>query len=166
MKVIRHPDPGHPGPLDCTFLRSSRLASASLAVALVCIAGTAAAQPTQFANQFDPEEGEYVSGRTAFEAADTDGDGLVSEAELARDAAAGFTGLDTDASGTLTPTELGPHEPEDFEAVDSDGDGELTFNEVMENKVRSFQLGDIDNDGGLTLEEMTGVVEQEAGDEE
>ncbi len=30
--------------------------------------------------------------RFAFEAADTNGDGLISEAELARDAAAGFSG--------------------------------------------------------------------------
>ena len=39
--------------------------------------------------------------RFAFEAADTNGDGLISEAELARDAAAGFSGLDRDRSETL-----------------------------------------------------------------
>src|SRR5690554_6924491 len=72
----------------------------------------------------------------AFDAADTDGDGFVSEAELARDAAAGFSGLDRDGSGTLTPEELGPHDPESFSRVDRNGDGVLTFPEVMINKTR------------------------------
>jgi Ca2+-binding EF-hand superfamily protein len=67
-----------------------------------------------------------VYERLAFDAADIDGDGFISEAELARDAAAGFSGLDQDRSETLTPEELGPHDPALFSRVDRDGDGVLT----------------------------------------
>jgi EF hand len=60
--------------------------------------------------QGDAEIAPGMAERFAFEAADTNGDGFVSEAELARDAAAGFSGLDRDRSETLTPQELGPHD--------------------------------------------------------
>ena len=53
---------------------------------------------------------EYSIEEIAFIAADTDGDGVVTEAEMARDAARGFATLDKDGSGTLTPEELGPHD--------------------------------------------------------
>ena len=101
--------------------------------------------------------------RLAFDAADSDGDGLVSEAELARDAAAGFSGLDQDRSETLTPQELGPHDPAMFSRVDQDGDGVLTFSEVMNNKLRALQAGDVNQDGGLSFEEMLDTVEAEQG---
>jgi Ca2+-binding EF-hand superfamily protein len=101
--------------------------------------------------------------RFAFDAADTDGDGLVSEAELARDAAAGFSGLDSDGSGTLTPEELGPHEPERFERVDADGDGALSFSEVMTHKTRALEEGDENGDGRLSFDEMVQSVTTELG---
>ena len=101
--------------------------------------------------------------RFAFEAADTDGDGFVSEAELARDAAAGFSGLDRDRSETLTPDELGPHDPALFARVDRDGDGVLTFNEVMTNKIQGFEDGDQNGDGRLSFEEMVDEVKSELG---
>jgi len=99
----------------------------------------------------------------AFDAADTDGDGLVSEAELARDAAAGFSGLDADGDGMLTPDELEAHDPADFDRVDADGDGALSFNEVMTNKLRGFEAADQDGDGGLTFDEMVSGAEAEEG---
>jgi Ca2+-binding EF-hand superfamily protein len=101
--------------------------------------------------------------RLAFEAADTDGDGLVSEAELARDAAAGFSGLDQDGSETLTPDELGPHDPAMFARVDANGDGVLSFSEVMINKTRGFKEGDTNHDGLLSFEEMVDAVKAEGG---
>jgi Ca2+-binding EF-hand superfamily protein len=118
--------------------------------------GSAAAQSTADTDRLPSE-------RFAFNAADTDGDGVVSQAELARDAARGFATLDKDGSMTLTPSELGPHDPAQFSRVDANGDGKLTFNEVMTNKVRAFSQGDQDKDGGLSFEEMVEIVETETG---
>jgi EF-hand domain pair/EF hand len=101
--------------------------------------------------------------RLAFEAADTDGDGFVNEAELARDAAAGFSGLDQDRSETLTPQELGPHDPALFARVDRNGDGALTFNEVMTHKTQGFEDGDQNQDGVLSYEEMVDEVKSVLG---
>jgi Ca2+-binding EF-hand superfamily protein len=106
---------------------------------------------------------EYAVEEIAFIAADTDGDGMVSEAEMARDAARGFATLDKDGSGTLTPEELGPHDAAQFQRVDTNGDGVLSFDEVMANKVRALRTGDTDGDGGLSFEEMVTIVEQETG---
>lgn len=105
----------------------------------------------------------YAKERFAFDAADTDGDGVVNEAELARDAAVGFATLDKDGSGTLTPAELAPHDSLQFKMVDADGNGVLTFKEVMTNKLRAFKLGDVNKDGGLSFEEMVAIVEKETG---
>ena len=99
----------------------------------------------------------------AFVAADTDGDGLISEAELARDAAAGFSGLDANGDGLLTPDELGPHDPADFADVDTDGDGALSFAEVMENKLQGLAAADQDGDGYLSFEEMMAGAAAEQG---
>jgi Ca2+-binding EF-hand superfamily protein len=99
--------------------------------------------------------------RFAFDAADTDGDGFISEAEFARDAAAGFSGLDKDRSETLTPEELGPHDPALFSRVDANGDGVLSFQEVMINKIRGFEDGDKNRDGLLSFEEMVDEVRVE-----
>jgi Ca2+-binding EF-hand superfamily protein len=99
----------------------------------------------------------------AFDAADTDGDGVINEAELARDAARGFATLDRDGSLTLTPAELGPHDAVLFKRVDANGDGVLTFEEVMINKTRGFNQGDKNKDGGLSFDEMVEVVEIEVG---
>jgi hypothetical protein len=99
------------------------------------VVGTAVAQQ----NDAGAEPGFYE--RVAFDAADTDGDGLISEGELARDAAAGFSGLDADRSETLTPQELGPHDPSMFSRIDANGDGVLTFSEVMTNKDSGVRRG-------------------------
>jgi Ca2+-binding EF-hand superfamily protein len=141
-----------------TTSRPSFMPSACLAVAVTLgVIGTAAAQQDE--NELTP--GFYE--RLAFDAADTDGDGLVSEAELARDAAAGFSGLDVDRSGTLTPEELGPHDPAMFARVDADGDGVLTFSEVMLHKTQGFADADANQDGKLSFEEMVDGVEAELG---
>lgn len=101
----------------------------------------------------------------AFDAADSDGDGLVSEAEMARDAAAGFSGLDADGDGDglLTPDELGDHDPAHFERVDTDGDGALTFGEVTDHKRRGLEAADRDGDGSLSFDEMMNGAAAEHG---
>jgi Ca2+-binding EF-hand superfamily protein len=106
---------------------------------------------------------EYSAEEIAFMAADTDGDGVVDLAELARDAARGFASLDKDGSETLTPQELAPHDPAQFAKVDANGDGVLTFTEIMTNKARAFKEGDKNQDGGLTFEEMVTIAESELG---
>ena len=106
---------------------------------------------------------EYSIEEIAFIAADTDGDGIITEAEIARDAARGFATLDKDGSGTLTPEELGPHDAALFKRVDTNGDGVLSFKEVMTNKLRALKEGDIDRDGGLSFDEMVTIVEKETG---
>lgn len=94
----------------------------------------------------------------AFEAADTDGDDLISEGEFARDAAAAFSGLDANRDRKLTPKELGPHDPAAFAKVDANGDGVLTFKEVMDFKMKAFKAGDTNKDDHLSFDEMTNSV--------
>ena len=55
----------------------------------------------------DPMDLGLAYEEIAFEAADTDGNNVISEGEFVRDAAAGFSGLDRDHDGKLTPAELG-----------------------------------------------------------
>lgn len=100
----------------------------------------------------------------AFDAADTNGDDKISEAELARDAAAGFSGLDVDRSLTLTPNELEAHDPAQFARVDKNGDGKLTFSEVMAHKAQAFKEADKNKDGYLSFKEMHDAVAAEEGE--
>ncbi len=132
--------------------RSAGLAAAGL---IAMLAGPAAAQL---------DDGLPASAEGfAFDAADTDGDGLVNEAELARDAAAGFVALDANGDGMLTPDELGEHDPAMFERVDANGDGGLSFDEVMDHKLLGLETADQDGDGALSFEEMTGGAAAEQG---
>lgn len=99
----------------------------------------------------------------AFEAADTNDDNLVSEAEFVRDAAAAFSGLDRDRDDKLTPDKLGPHDARSFAKVDADGDGYLTFREVMKFKMTAFRSADKNGDGALSFDEMVSSVAAEVG---
>ena len=135
----------------------SLLPSAWVAVATVL--GATAPALAQVGPDIPPD----IAERVAFGAADTNGDGYVSEAELARDAAAGFSGLDTDRNEKLTPQELGPHDPAWFARVDRNGDGVLRFTEVMINKTKGFEDGDKNHDGLLSFDEMMNEVKAEEG---
>lgn len=97
----------------------------------------------------------------AFEAADTDGNNLISEGEFVRDAAAGFSGLDRNHDGKLTPQELGPHDPAKFARVDANKDGVLTFPEVMTYKMKAFKQADTTYDDALSFDEMVAAVKAE-----
>ena len=133
----------------------------ALTVFLAAVGATpAGAQSSPAAEITGPE---YSIEEIAFIAADTDGNGVIDEGEMARDAARGFATLDKDGSGTLTPEELGPHDAAQFKRVDTNGDGVLSFSEVMANKVRALKAGDKDSDGGLSFDEMVTIVEQETG---
>jgi Ca2+-binding EF-hand superfamily protein len=133
--------------------------SSFLAVGAATIAVTAAiAQKLP-----DPMDFGVVYEELAFEAADTDGNNLVSEGEFVRDAAAAFSGLDADRDGKLTPQELGPHDAKSFAEVDTNGDGVLTFNEVMTFKMKAFRVADTNQDDALSFDEMVGAVRAEVG---
>jgi Ca2+-binding EF-hand superfamily protein len=140
-------------------LRKSRRLVPALSLALATMFGSADIASAQQ----DGGAPEINFEAVAFDAADTDGDGFVSEAELTRDAAHGFATLDKNGDGKLAPGELAPHDPALFKKVDANGDGFLTFKEVMTNKVRAFKLGDKNQDGGLSFEEMVEIVESETG---
>ena len=137
-------------------------AALSLVPAWVAVAMTLGAIGPAVA-QIDPAIPPDIDDRIAFDAADTNDDGYVSEGELTRDAAVGFSSLDKDRSGTLTPQELGPHDPAAFARVDRNGDGVLTFTEVMINKTKGFEAADKDHDGLLSFEEMMNEVKIEEG---
>jgi Ca2+-binding EF-hand superfamily protein len=140
-------------------MRSSRnLARLLAATGIVALAWSAAAVAQQ-----STSGNALIDERFAFEAADTDADGVVSLPELGRDAAHGFATLDTDGDGKLKAGDLAEHDPALFSKVDANGDGVLTFTEVMANKVRAFGAGDKNQDGGLSFEEMVEIVEIETG---
>jgi Ca2+-binding EF-hand superfamily protein len=133
------------------------LRSALVAVAIVLAANCPATA------QVDPPIPPDMAERIAFDAADNNDDGYVSEAELARDAAVGFSSLDKDCNEKLTPQELGPHDPAWFKRVDHNGDGVLTFSEVMTNKLQGLEAGDKNHDGQLSFQEMVDEVKVEEG---
>lgn len=132
------------------------------AAMLLLLAQPAAAQLEAIEDELPP----LFRERLAFDAADTDNDELVSEAEFARDAIVAFTVLDTDGKGHLTPEDLGEHDPALFARVDTDGDGVLSFEEVMTFKMESFTAADADGDGYLTFDEMMNSALREIGEEQ
>jgi len=109
----------------------------------------------------DPMTWGLAYEQMSFEAADTDGNNLISEGEFARDAAAGFAGLDRDHDGKLTPAELGNPDPRKFARIDANGDGYLTFTEVMTYKMKAFKAADKDGDGQLSFQEIVASVTAE-----
>lgn len=150
-------------PHERTLRRTIALAPILVRSLYAAGAMTVGAMGMAMAQEADGDRAPGFYERLAFEAADTDGDGFVSEAELARDAAAGFSGLDQDRSETLTPQEIGPHDPALFARVDRDRDGALTFSEVMTHKTQGFADGDTNQDGLLSFEEMVDEAKSELG---
>ncbi len=92
-----------------------------LASAMVSLWVCAQAQPGQ-ATEDQKEASEF-----AFDVADRDGDGVISEAELAYDTAAGFAGLDADGDEHLVPGELQTDDPSDFLRADTRNYGRLSW---------------------------------------
>ncbi len=88
---------------------------------------------------------------------DVDGDGLVTEAELARATAALFAGLNGDRDGFLGPEELAAVPPEPLRGVDANGDGRLSSAEVMARRLDALLAADRDGDGRLSAAELAGA---------
>jgi hypothetical protein len=84
---------------------------------------------------------------------DVDGDGLVSEAELARAAATAFAGLDANRDGFLDRGEYQDRST----GADANGDGQLSFAETMARRLDELAAADRDRDGALSAVELAKV---------
>ena len=87
-------------------------------------------------------------------AADGNGDGVVDEAEFARDAIVAFAALDKNDDGVLTPDELSGAGSGDFADADLNHDGRLTLDEVRTKRLEDFVAMDRNRDGVLTVDEV------------
>lgn len=141
---------------------TQHLLTAGLAIATVTWATGSRAEPWT-AQLPNPMDFGVIYEKIAFEAADTDGNNVVSEAEFVRDAAAAFSGLDRNYDGKLTAEELGSPDPKKFALIDADGDGYLTFTEVMTYKMKAFKAADKNSDDALSFDEMVSAVTEEVG---
>ncbi len=92
--------------------------------------------------------------RTAFAAADTDGDGFVSEEEAVRDLIRLYISTDTNADEVISDSELTDYDPAAFNRIDGNADGQLSFMEVLEERLADFAAADTNKDGRLSLEEV------------
>ncbi len=91
---------------------------------------------------------------TAFEAADTSGDGRIDEAELATDTVAAFVTVDSNGDDRLSAAELLEGGVASIGTLDVDKNESLTIVEVMNAKIVEFQNADANGDGELTIEEF------------
>lgn len=117
------------------------------AVAFVLGAGWASAQQTAEITQ-------------AFEAVDTNDDGVLDVDEFMAHYIAVANDLDVDDSDTLTMDELpSTIDPARFEMADRDGDGAISYPEVISERVYVFYSSDTNRDGVLSLEEVLAAEE-------
>jgi hypothetical protein len=115
----------------------------------LALAGQAALVAVPAMAQMDPP---YV--REAFDAADTNGDGVIDEAEYAADAVSAFAGLDGNGDRILEPGEFdGTVDATLFDQIDGDGDGALSFDEVKAYKMDQFEEADRNGDAALSFDE-------------
>ncbi len=83
---------------------------------------------------------------------DSDGDGVISQAEYDASVQASWTALDQDGNGQLSPAELGDKAAR-LADVDSDGDGQISVAEYTAKKSAWFAAADTDGDGALSKAE-------------
>ena len=104
------------------------------------IAGTILSLPLGAA--FSQTATEDAAREIRIDAADKDGDGRLSEPEVAADTAAAFVAQDEDGDGVLSKKELDEVDPEDFAEVDGNGDGKLTIEEAEAYRKKRKQPND------------------------
>ena len=107
----------------------------------VMAAGVATAQTAEQSNRTD---------EMSFMAADTNGDGLVDEAELAADQAKRFKQLDTNGDGYLTPDELEAHDRRSRSWRSTATGRQISFIEAMTAKMDDFMRADTNRDGRVS----------------
>jgi hypothetical protein len=126
----------------------ARLArSAALAVAAALSAGW----PAGGASAAPVDD---VTTRLNFAAADRDGDGFVTEAEVVADLASAFTALDANKDRALDPGELGAPDAATFETIDANRDGRISFAEAADHKLASLSRFASDADGRYSYDEI------------
>ncbi len=107
-------------------------------------------------------------GNAMFSVIDTDGDGVISKAEL-RKAIKALQSLDTDGDGNITlaeasidggPMPLGGIDPQlnQLMALDKNKDNKLTLDEIPANMMPMLQNADRNGDGALDQTELQAVV--------
>ncbi|MCY4178755.1 MAG: calcium-binding protein [Litoreibacter sp.] len=103
--------------------------------------------------------------RASFEQLDTDGNGEVTQAEMAAQAATRFAAADTDGDGLLTKEEISAKAGERaakrldrmFERRDANADGALSLEEMQPDAERvasRFEKIDADGSGGISKTEF------------
>ena len=129
--------------------------------------------------QAQPGRGSYIQFHPLLAALDTNHDGVIDEAELAR-APEILRSLDRNSDGRITPDEMaparrreeGPPREDSVEEVvktylafDKNGDGKLTKDELPERMQGIFDRADTNKDGFLTADELRALArgQQPAG---
>lgn len=111
------------------------------------------------------EQGQQREGRMTFEVLDLDGDGMITEAELAAAGEARFTELDLDGDGALSAEELAARAEARMaeriaamiDRVDENGDGLIQPGEMAgrgPDPARFLERFDTDGDGAVSVEEF------------
>lgn len=155
----------------------SRLTMLTATVAIV-IASTAVIATAQSG---DRAEGPKRGGDRAamlIEEFDANGDGAISQEEIAAAQAARFAAADTNGDGALSVDELLAAQEERMqnrraaaierfiERFDTDGDGVLSpeeASELSDRRARMFDLADANDDGSVTLAELEELRELRRG---
>jgi len=108
----------------------------------------------------------------SFEQLDTDGDGMLTQAEMQNSAQAKFNENDTNGDGMLSVEELTAAADRErdrrverlLERKDTNGDGMLSLEEMApQNGDRLFERADTDGDGTISLEEWEAAKEKMRG---
>lgn len=94
---------------------------------------------------------------SSFDASDSDGDGMLDEAEVISGTVQDFDARDENADGVLEGDELQGIEPETISRIDSSRDGRLSLTETIRAKMSDFGANDLNNDGALSRDEATGM---------
>lgn len=124
-----------------------RAGCAALAASAMLVSGGALAQTAAPAV-------DEAALRKAFDAADTNKDGVIDIDEAVGDAVLIFATLDKNHDRFLTLDELPRHDPARLKAADRNGDGKLSVGEVAADRVWEFFEADTNSNGVLTFEEV------------
>ena len=98
--------------------------------------------------------------RTAFKAADKNGDGRLDREEFRQAAIEGFYFRDKEHKGYLTADQLPEASPDAFKAANVKRDGRLSLQEEVNALLKDFEAADVDKDGTLTFEEFEAYVKR------